>query len=317
LIFYKLQAPAANIDASAIYKTICVDKMKHKERLDNLLLSRKMFPSREAARTAIMDGAILVDGAKVTKAGTPIAESAVVEIIKSYNLCPYVSRGGLKLERALKYFALDVKDRIAIDAGASTGGFTDCLLKNGARFVYAVDVGHGQLDWSLRQDSRVKVLERVNIRNLKSAELYANPADMAAQRADLAVMDVSFISVTNTLPALLELLSPRAYELIVLIKPQFEAGRQKVGKGGVVRDFDVHVEVLDKVISFALGLRPLLVDLTYSPIKGPRGNIEYLLYLTGGVNVVAPASDFVVAGLTVANFARSKVEEAFITLGAP
>jgi len=282
--------------------------MKNKDRLDNILLSRAMFPSREAARTAIMDGAILVDGEKITKAGQAISEGAKIEIIKSYNLCPYVSRGGLKLERALKYFSLDAKDRVAVDAGASTGGFTDCLLKSGARFVYAVDVGHGQLNWSLRQDSRVKVLERVNIRNLKDTELYGE----GQPRADLAVMDVSFISLTKTLPALFELLEPKSHELIVLIKPQFEAGRAKVGKGGVIRDFDVHVEVLDSVVSFVHALRTVHLDLTYSPIKGPSGNIEYLMYLKGGADIVGSAG-----AEQGPKFARGKVEEAFTLLGAP
>jgi 23S rRNA (cytidine1920-2'-O)/16S rRNA (cytidine1409-2'-O)-methyltransferase len=339
-VILQVARPLGTQSLLTIYKKNIVDKMKNKERLDNILVSRAMFPSREAARTAIMDGAILVDGMKITKAGTAIGEGAAIEIIKSYNLCPYVSRGGLKMERALNYFGLDVKDRVAIDAGASTGGFTDCLLKNGTRFVYAVDVGHGQLDWSLRQDGRVKVLERVNIRNLKNDALYSNApgggntASSASasntasssggttesvdinecERADLAVMDVSFISVTKTLPALCQLLSQRAYEMIVLIKPQFEAGRQKVGKGGVVRDFESHVEVLDKVVSFALALAPILVDLTYSPLKGPNGNIEYLLYLKGGVNI---AESGITSDLKLLDWIRSKVEEAYTTLGAP
>jgi 23S rRNA (cytidine1920-2'-O)/16S rRNA (cytidine1409-2'-O)-methyltransferase len=336
--------------------------MKKKDRLDNMLVSRAMFPSRETARTAIMDGAILVDGQKITKAGAPVSEGAVIEIVKSYNLCPYVSRGGLKLERALRHFALAVKERVAIDAGASTGGFTDCLLKNGAAFVYAVDVGYGQLDWSLRQDNRVKVLERVNIRSLKAGELYGESESGEGVRADLAVMDVSFISVTKTLPALFELLTPQAFELIVLIKPQFEAGRENVGKGGVVRDKEAHIDVLDKVILFALSQQSLAFDLTYSPVKGPQGNIEYLLYLKGGTSagVNSPGScldksanlDLSAAQksaseqqrdlhqkteadqqtdvdqptkteqrkkfeTTINQWTRSKVEEAFIALGAP
>jgi len=286
--------------------------MKKKERLDTLLVNRAMFASREAARTAIMDGAILVDGQKITKAGTAIGETAVIEIIKSYNLCPYVSRGGLKLEKALQYFEVDVKGRVAIDAGASTGGFSDCLLKNGARYIYAIDVGHGQLDWSLRTDSRVKVLEKTNIRNLKAAELYAKASDDAytPARADLAVMDVSFISVTKTLEPLIELLDQKAYDLILLIKPQFEAGREKVGKGGVVRDFETHVQILDQIISFALQLRAFAVTLTHSPIKGPQGNIEYLLHLKGGEKQGSP-------DVTVADLAREKAQEAFTALGPP
>ena len=294
--------------------------MKAKERLDNMLIQRALFASREAARTAIMDGAILVNGQKVTKAGTAINVEAQIEIIKSYNLCPYVSRGGLKLEKGLQYFALDVSDRVAIDGGASTGGFTDCLLQNGASLVYAVDVGHGQIDWKLRQDPRVKVFEKVNLRNLKALDLYGHDQT----RANLAVMDVSFISVTKTLPSLIDLLDPIFYELLILIKPQFEAGRLKVSKGGVVRDQNVHREVLDTVISFVqANIKLLHLDLTFSPLKGPSGNIEYLLYLNGGQagTIFGGEADAAVAeiqeNLVNENLVKDTVQAAFDSLGAP
>ena len=293
--------------------------MKPKDRLDNLLIERALFSSREAARTAIMDGAIIVNGTKITKAGTSTATDAIIEIIKSYNLCPYVSRGGLKLEKALKYFGVEAKGRIAIDGGASTGGFSDCLLQNGAARVYAVDVGHGQLDWKLRQDDRVRVLERVNLRNLKAQDLYEH----GDQKADLAVMDVSFISVTKTLPALFELLTPSAFELVVLIKPQFEAGRQKVGKGGVVRDLATHIEVLDSVISFiqSTDLKPRYVQigLTFSPLKGPSGNIEYLLYLKGEETLTLGGENCGLKQLPfdAKTFTEQIAREAFESLGAP
>jgi 23S rRNA (cytidine1920-2'-O)/16S rRNA (cytidine1409-2'-O)-methyltransferase len=292
--------------------------MKPKDRLDNLLIERALFTSREAARTAIMDGAIIVNGAKVTKAGAATATDAVIEIIKSYNLCPYVSRGGLKLEKAIKYFGVEPNGRIAVDGGASTGGFSDCLLQNGAARVYAIDVGHGQLDWKLRQDDRVRVLERVNLRNLKAQDLYIHGEEIA----DLAVMDVSFISVTKTLPALFDLLSPRAFEMIVLIKPQFEAGRHKVGKGGVVRDLATHIEVLDSVVAFiqSCDLKPRYVQLglTFSPLKGPSGNIEYLLYLKGE-DTLSIAENGVLKPLPFdAQILIEQVaKEAFDTLGAP
>jgi 23S rRNA (cytidine1920-2'-O)/16S rRNA (cytidine1409-2'-O)-methyltransferase len=287
--------------------------MKHKERLDNLLVERQLFASREAARTAIMDGAIIVNGEKVTKAGAATSVEAEIQIVKSYNLCPYVSRGGLKLEKALAHFEIDVTNRVAIDGGASTGGFTDCLLQKGAAFVYAVDVGHGQLDWKIRSDERVKVLEKVNLRHLKAVELYSTPEGVTQKEADLAVMDVSFISVIKVLPALFDLLSAQSHELVVLIKPQFEAGKDKIGKGGVVRDKQTHYQVLDEVISFVASTNRS-VALTYSPIKGPAGNIEYLLHITGGTksNETAPHESAAQSPIF-----KSVVDQAFEDLGAP
>ncbi|MBP6745534.1 TlyA family RNA methyltransferase [bacterium] len=250
--------------------------MKAKERLDQLLVARQLFPSRESARTAIMDGGIIVNGEKLTKPGQAVSVEANIELISSYNRCAYVSRGGLKLEKALSTFAIATEGRICIDAGASTGGFTDCLLKAGAAFVYAIDVGYGQLDWSLRSDSRVHTLERTNIRFLTAEKLYG---EKLHEKATLAVADLSFISVTKVLEALLNLMSENERELVILVKPQFEAGREKVGKGGVVREPASHVEVLQFVINFAQTQKLEVRGLTYSPLKGPSGNIEYLLWL--------------------------------------
>ncbi len=251
--------------------------MKKKDRLDQLLVNLELFPSRESARTAIMDGGILVDGCKSTKPGQATNCDAKIEVVASYVRCPYVSRGGLKLEKALAYFQIDVKNKVCIDAGASTGGFTDCLLKNGAAFVYAIDVGYGQIDWSLRTDDRVATIERTNIRHLEKEELYKDrPAELI--HPDLAVADLSFISVTKVLEAIAALLAENC-QLLILIKPQFEAGREKVGKGGVVREASTHIEVIENVIAFAESINLNLAGLTYSPVKGPSGNIEYLLWL--------------------------------------
>jgi len=259
--------------------------MKAKERLDQLLVARQLFPSRESARTAIMDGGILVNGAKLTKPGQAVSVEANIELIASYNRCAYVSRGGLKLEKALASFAINTEQRICIDAGASTGGFTDCLLQGGAAFVYAIDVGYGQLDWSLRSDSRVHTLERTNIRFLTAEKLYGEKIN---EKATLAVADLSFISVTKVLEALLNLMSESERELVILVKPQFEAGREKVGKGGVVREPASHIEVLQQVIDFAQRQKLQVHGLTYSPLKGPSGNIEYLLWLKSDGSTAQP-----------------------------
>ncbi len=249
----------------------------NKNRLDQILLDRGLFPSRETARTAIIDGGVIVNGEKITKAGYAVRIDAQIEVLERFKKAPYVSRGGLKLARALEYFKVPVQDKVAIDVGASTGGFTDCLLQNGAAFVYAVDVGYGQIDWSLRTNDKVRVIERTNIRNLTSAALLSEPQD---QPPSLAVMDCSFISVIKTVPPTIALMTPDL-EMVILIKPQFEAGRGKVGKGGVVREPALHLELLQETIAALLQIEPLkLKGLTYSPIKGPSGNIEYLLYLT-------------------------------------
>lgn len=247
--------------------------MSKRKRLDLLVVELGLCASREAARTAIMDGGILVDGRKETKPGSAIPGAAKVELAAGWGPPKYVSRGGLKLEKALAEFAVRVEGRVCLDIGASTGGFTDCLLKHGASRVYAVDVGYGQLDWSLRNDPRVVVKERVNARAISPELLYA----AGSKRADLAVIDVSFISLAKVLPACLSCLDSQDPEIICLVKPQFEAGREAVGKGGVVRDPAAHVRVLESVLgrAAALGLQPH--GLTFSPLTGPAGNIEYLV----------------------------------------
>lgn len=237
-------------------------------RLDVLLTEQGYFDSREKAKAAIMAGRILVNNNKVDKAGTQVAED--VKITVTGKDLPYVSRGGYKLEKAIKVFDLPLKNAVMADIGASTGGFTDCALQNGVAKVYAVDVGYGQLAWSLRTDERVVVLEKTNARYLTDKEI--------PEPLDLITIDASFISLTLLLPALYPLLKAEG-SLMALIKPQFEAGREKVGKKGVVRDPAVHGEVISKVINCAVNLGFKVFGLDYSPIKGPEGNIEYLLWL--------------------------------------
>lgn len=239
-----------------------------KERIDKLLVDRGLVSSRERGRALILAGAVLVDEVVVDKAGAQIGRDA--EIRLKGEVIPFVSRGGLKLAKGLDAFALDVRERIAIDVGASTGGFTDCLLQRGAQKVYAVDVGYGQLAWSLRTDPRVVNLERTNIRNLRREALPELP--------DLAVIDASFISLSIVLPATLALLKPNAL-IVALIKPQFEVGKGAVGKGGVVRNADQHDLVVVKIRSLAEELGCQVVGVTESPILGPKGNKEFLICL--------------------------------------
>ena len=239
-----------------------------KERLDVLMVKRGLAASREKAKAVIMAGDVLVDGQREDKAGTMFADT--VDITLKGNPLPYVSRGGLKLEKAMTHFNLMLDGRVCMDVGASTGGFTDCMLQNGAVKVYAVDVGHGQLDWKLRNDERVVCMERTNIR-------YVVPEDIQ-ERPSFVSIDVSFISLTKVLGPVRELMEKDG-ELVCLIKPQFEAGREKVGKKGVVRDPAVHEEVICKVMEFAAEIGFELLHLEYSPIKGPEGNIEYLLHV--------------------------------------
>lgn len=242
-----------------------------KERLDVLLVKRGLMPSREKAKAVIMSGEVYVQGQKEDKAGTMFPDHVAIEV--RAKALPYVSRGGLKLEKAMKEFGVQLKGKICMDVGASTGGFTDCMLQNGAVKVYSVDVGHGQLDWKLRNDDRVICMEKTNIR-------YVTPDDIE-DVLDFASIDVSFISLTKVLGPVKELLKPDG-EVCCLIKPQFEAGREKVGKKGVVRDSKVHEEVIHMVIDFAKEIGFTIRNLEFSPIKGPEGNIEYLLYLQKG-----------------------------------
>ena len=242
-----------------------------KVRLDQLVFDLGLAESRERAKTTIMSGVVYVNGQKAQKPGDSVAPDARVEV--RGETLRYVSRGGLKLEKALDVFPIDPTGLTCIDCGASTGGFTDCLLQRGAAKVYAVDVGYGQLAWSLRQDPRVVNMERTNVR-------YITP-EQIPDRIDLAVMDLAFISVKLVLPAVKTLLKEGA-QAVCLVKPQFEAGREKVGKKGVVRDPAVHLEVLENFMRFAAEGGFTVVGLDYSPIKGPEGNIEYLAYLREG-----------------------------------
>ena len=239
-----------------------------KERLDVLLVNRGLAPSREKAKTMIMEGNVFVNNNREDKAGSTFPEDCQIEV--RGKTLQYVSRGGLKLEKAMTHFGITLEGKICMDIGASTGGFTDCMLQNGASKVYAVDVGYGQFAWKLRQDERVVCMEKTNIR-------YVTP-EQIGDALDFASVDVSFISLTKVLGPAKELLKEDG-QMVCLIKPQFEAGREKVGKKGVVRDKGVHEEVIEKVISFALETGFSIYNLEYSPIKGPEGNIEYLVYI--------------------------------------
>ena len=241
-----------------------------KVRLDKCLFDRGLVDSREKAKALILSGNVLVNGLMVDKAGASVSSDDALSI---KNKMPYVSRGGLKLEQAVKEFSLDLKDKTAMDVGASTGGFTDCMFQNGAKKVYAVDVGYGQFDWKLRNDERVVLFEKTNIRHLEKASV--------PDPIDIVTIDVSFISLLKVLPNILNFLAPSA-EIIALIKPQFEAGRQEVGRGGVVKDENVRLAVIENVKAGAIALGLEVIGVTTSPITGPKGNVEYLIYLKKG-----------------------------------
>ena len=243
--------------------------MKHKERLDVLLVSRGLAETRTKAQAIIMSGDVYVGGQKADKPGMSYEDTVEIEV--RGQACPYVSRGGLKLEKALRDFGVDPTGYVCSDSGASTGGFTDCLLQQGAAKVFAIDVGYGQLAWKIRQDPRVVCMERTNIR-------YVQPEDLG-EPLDLSVVDVSFISLKIVLPAIARLLKPTG-QVLCLIKPQFEAGKEKVGKKGVVRDPAVHQEVLEYFVALADELGFTIRNLTFSPVKGPEGNIEFLGHLS-------------------------------------
>ena len=244
--------------------------MKHKERLDILLIERGLAETRAKAQAIIMSGDVYVDGQKADKPGSSYDHEAQIEVRGS--VCPYVSRGGLKLEKALRDFGVDPTGYVCSDSGASTGGFTDCLLQQGAKKVFAIDVGYGQLAWKIRIDPRVVTMERTNIR-------YVTPEQLG-EPLDLSVVDVSFISLKLVLPVIQKLLNQQSGQILCLIKPQFEAGKEKVGKKGVVRDPAVHVEVLQAFVALADELQMTIRNLTFSPVKGPEGNIEFLGHLT-------------------------------------
>lgn len=244
--------------------------MKNKKRLDVLVTEQGYAETRSKAQAIIMAGQVYVNGQKADKPGVSYDETVQLEVRGL--TCPYVSRGGLKLEKALRDFGVKPDGFVCSDSGASTGGFTDCLLQQGAKKVFAIDVGYGQLDWKIRSDQRVVVMERTNIR-------FVTPEDLG-EPLDLSVVDVSFISLKLVLPVIQRLLKPEQGQVLCLIKPQFEAGKEKVGKKGVVRDPQTHKEVLDGFVSLAEELGFTVLGLTFSPVKGPEGNIEFLGHLT-------------------------------------
>ncbi|MEH7273297.1 TlyA family RNA methyltransferase [Neobacillus vireti] len=243
--------------------------MKNKERLDVLLVERGLAETREKAKRSIMAGLVYSNEERLDKPGEKVKID--IPLMIKGNALPYVSRGGLKLEKALKVFDVSVKDKTMLDIGASTGGFTDCALQNGAKMSYALDVGYNQLAWKLRQDERVVVMERTNFR-------YVTPTDLTGEMPNFATIDVSFISLKLILPVLKTLLVPDS-DIVALVKPQFEAGREQVGKKGIVRDEKVHLQVVNKIVNFSVEQGYNAVNLSFSPITGGDGNIEFLLHL--------------------------------------
>ncbi|HZG55383.1 TlyA family RNA methyltransferase [Paenibacillus sp.] len=287
-----------------------MSETNRKERIDVLLVERGYFETREKAKAAVMAGLVFLEGTRLEKAGMKVP--ATSEFTVKGDVHPYVSRGGLKLEKAIRHFGLDLTGVVMIDIGASTGGFTDCALRHGASFVYAIDVGYNQLDWSLRKDERVRVMERVNFR-------YVTPADLVGPPATFAATDVSFISLRLILPPLKALLAPGG-RLVALIKPQFEAGREHVGKNGIVRDAGVHRDVLRRVLGFADAEGFALEGLTYSPITGGEGNIEFLALWRwdapsrGTPEALQPGADKPDAGPEIERLAETVVAEAHAAL---
>lgn len=264
-----------------------------KKRIDILLTEQNFFESRAKSQAMIMSGKILVNGQKIDKAGTLVDVESKIEILSEI---PFVSRGGLKLQKALEVFPINLRGKICVDIGASTGGFTDCMLQSGAAKVYAIDVGYGQLAWKLRNDERVVNFERTNIRNVTRADFF--------DELNFASIDVAFISLEKVLPVAKEILSDDG-EIVALIKPQFEAGRDKVGKKGVVRDKKVHSEVLQRILNFSLELDLKVCGLDFSPIKGPEGNIEYLTFLRK--NFDAEETNFDEKIISVINYAHENL----------
>lgn len=265
-----------------------------KDRLDALLVKKGYFTSREKAKASIMAGIVYVDGQISDKAGTMVDTEA--DIFIKENICPYVSRGGLKLAKSLETWNFDLNEAICMDIGASTGGFTDCMLQNGAAMVYAVDVGYGQLDYKLRNDNRVVNMEKCNIRYIDQTLI--KPLDFIS-------VDVSFISLKLIFPIASSLLKDNGH-MVCLIKPQFEAGREQVGKKGIVRDRKVHVQVIENVIKYTIENRLRPSGLTYSPVTGAKGNIEFLLYIDGKLN---PGEEFDIATIPVHQIVNTSHEE--------
>ena len=250
-----------------------------KERLDKILVDLGYFENKSKDSAAILAGNVMIGTEVITKSGFQIDPSKEYDF--KVKTMPYVSRGGFKLKKALDTFSINVNERICLDAGASTGGFTDCLLQNGAGFVYAADVGYGQLDWKIRSSERVKAIEKTNLRTCTLNDIYEESEPFA----DLLVSDLSFISLEKVLPNLKLLMNPDFHEMICLIKPQFEAGKDFVEKGGVVKDKNIHKEIIQKIINCVIGLEYSIKGLTYSSIKGPAGNIEYLIWISTEKNV--------------------------------
>ncbi len=275
-----------------------------KERLDVILVNQGYAASREKAKAIIMSGSVFVKGQREDKAGSVFEEEGIELLVKG-NPLKYVSRGGLKLEKAIAEFQIALTDMVCMDIGASTGGFTDCMLQNGAKKIYAIDVGHGQLDWRLRNDERVVCMEKTNFRYVVKENI--------AEEPDFASVDVSFISLTKILPSAYALLKPGA-RMVCLIKPQFEAGREKVGKKGVVRDKSIHEEVIKKILNFCGENGFLSLGLTYSPIKGPEGNIEYLLYIEKKIPVEIGGDSRTNGGEEMDSRVKPVVEEAHAQL---
>ena len=253
-----------------------------KERLDKILVDLGYFETRQKAQAAIMAQDVKINGETITKSGfqLEVTDKTNIEI----KTMPFVSRGGFKLEKALNSFKIDLVDRVCLDAGASTGGFSDCMLQRNARFIYAVDVGYGQFAWKLRQSDKIKVIERTNVKNCSFEDIYTENEAVA----DFCAMDLSFISITKVLPNVINLLGDKK-ELALLIKPQFEAGKELVGKNGVVREKSTHISVIENVMNCATELGLYTHNLQFSPIKGPKGNIEYLIHLKN-----EPAIDVVI-----------------------
>lgn len=243
--------------------------MAKKKRIDCLLVDKGIIETREKAKRVVMEGVVFIGEERIDKPGQKVDVDS--EIFVKYDPVPYVGRGGLKLERAIDIFHIELQNKIVMDVGASTGGFTDCMLKNGAKKVYAIDVGYGQLDWKLRKDERVIVKERTNIRYVKKEDI--------GEEIDFVSIDVSFISLRLVLPVVKELLKDNG-SIVALIKPQFEAGREKVGKKGLVKDKKVHIDVINTIVEFCKYIDLNVNDITYSPIKGAKGNIEYLAFIT-------------------------------------
>ena len=246
-----------------------------KERIDKILTDRNFAESKSKAQAMILAGDVKVNGEKILKSSTTFDTEKNLEI--EVKTLPFVSRGGLKLDKAIKTFEINLENKICLDAGASTGGFTDCMLQNNAKKVYAVDVGYGQIAWKIRQDKRVKTIERTNIKNCDLLAVFDSEDE---EKCDFCAMDLSFISITKVLSNIKNFLKPDKFEIVALIKPQFEAGREFIEKKGVVKDKNVHIQVIKNVINFATSIGLFAQKLTFSPIKGPSGNIEYLVYLT-------------------------------------